>query len=282
VRTRFVTITALVTAAAAAVALAGCGSDTSNGNTSAGTSTGTASPSRAAASTTASPTQKVSGTITVLAAASLTESFTELGKKFEAAHPGVTVKFSFGASSTLAQQINQGAPADVFASASPKNMDQVVKAGNSTGSTVFAKNVMEIAVPPDNPAKVTGIADLAKPGVTVALCQPQVPCGTTAAAAFTKSNVTVKPKTLGADVKAVLTTVELGEVDAGVVYATDVKAAGSKVKGIAIPAAKNASTSYPIAALLHSRHYPTAGAFEAFVLSNVGLDVLQAAGFAAP
>jgi hypothetical protein len=121
-----------------------------------------------------------SGTVTVFAAASLTESFTTLGKQFEAAHPGTTVKFNFGASSSLAENINQGAPADVFASASPKNMQQVVDAGGASDSKTFANNVMQIAVPPDNPADVTQVTDLAKSSVKVALCQPQVPCGTVA------------------------------------------------------------------------------------------------------
>jgi molybdate transport system substrate-binding protein len=224
----------------------------------------------------------VSGTVTVFAAASLTESFTTLGKQFEAAHPGTTVKFNFGASSSLAENINQGAPADVFASASPKNMQQVVTAGGASDSETFANNVMQIAVPPDNPANVAQVTDLAKPDVKVALCQPQVPCGTVAQEVFKKANVTVKPVTQGADVKAVLTTVQLGEVDAGMVYKTDVQAAGSKVKGIEIPADRNASTSYPIAALAKAPNAAGASAFVDYVLSPDGEKVLAQAGFAAP
>jgi molybdate transport system substrate-binding protein len=159
-----------VIAAAAIVTVAGC---TSSKNTSGSTPTTTAaagagSPTSAAA---------VSGTVTVLAAASLKEAFTTLGTQFESAHPGTHVKLSFGASSDLAEQINQGAPADVFASASPKNMQQVVGAGGASKSTNFAKNVMEVAVPPGNPAQVTGVSDLANRSVKVALCEPQVPCG---------------------------------------------------------------------------------------------------------
>jgi molybdate transport system substrate-binding protein len=224
----------------------------------------------------------LSGTVTVFAASSLKESFTTLAKQFESAHPGVTVRLNFGASSTLAQQINQGAPADVFASASVKSMTQVTDAGGASTSTTFVKNVMEIAVPPSNPAKITTLADLAKSGVKIALCQAQVPCGATAAKVFTKAGITVKPVTLEADVKATLTKVELNEVDAGVVYVTDVKAAGSKVTGIEIPAEVNASTEYPIAALTKAPNSAAARAFTAYILSSDGQSVLTAAGFERP
>ena len=185
----------------------------------------------------------------MLAASSLTEAFNTLAKQFEAANPGVTVKLSYGASSALALQITQGAPVDVFASASTKNMKQVTDAKLADSPTNFVKNVMEIAVPPSNPANVTGVADLAKSGVKVALCQAQVPCGSTAEKVFTNAKITVKPVTLEADVKSTLAKVESNEVDAGVVYVTDVRSAGTKVKGITIPADVNASTEYPIAAL---------------------------------
>ena len=230
----------------------------------------------------ASASGGVSGTVTVFAAASLTESFTTIGKQFEAAHPGTTVKFNFGSSSSLAENINQGAPADVFASASPTNMQQVVDAGGASDSKTFANNVMEIAVPPDNPANVTQVTDLAESSVKVALCQPQVPCGKVAQQVFKNVNITVKPVTQGADVKAVLTTVQLGEVDAGMVYQTDVQAAGTKVKGVEIPADQNASTSYPIASLTKAPNAAGAAAFVDYVLSADGQKVLSAAGFAAP
>jgi molybdate transport system substrate-binding protein len=220
--------------------------------------------------------------VTVFAASSLQEGFTTLAKQFEAANPGTTVKLNFGASSTLAQQINQGAPADVFASAAPKNMQQVVTAGGATTSTNFVKNVMEVAVPPSNPAGVSAIADLAKSSVKVALCEPTVPCGATAAAVFTNAKITVKPVTLEADVKSTLTKVELNEVDAGVVYVTDVRAAGAKVKGIVIPADVNASTEYPIAALTKASNAAGAQAFETYVLSDAGQSVLAADGFEKP
>lgn len=254
----------LVAAAVAAVLAAACGSGS-------GTEGG-ASPS----------TGGLSGTVTVFAAASLTESFGTLGKQFEAAHPGVTVRFNFAASSALAESISQGAPADVFASASQKNMDSVVKDGDAAESKTFAKNVMEIAVPPANPAGVAALADLAKPGLKLALCQEQVPCGATARKVFDTAKLTVKPVTFGADVKAVLTAVQLGEVDAGVVYKTDVRAAGAKVKGIEIPAGTNASTSYPIATLSKAPNAEAARAFVDYVLSADGTRVLTEAGFAAP
>jgi len=139
----------------------------------------------------------LSGTLTVFAAASLTESFGTLGRQFEAAHPGVTVRFDFAASSALAESIGQGAPADVFASASAKNMDSVVQAGDAAGPRTFARNAMEIAVPPANPAHVTALADLARPGVKLALCQEQVPCGATARQVFTTTKLTVHPVTRG-------------------------------------------------------------------------------------
>jgi molybdate transport system substrate-binding protein len=257
-----------VAALAGTTLLAGCGDDTADAGSGA-TGTATSTPA-------------VTGTVTVFAAASLTESFGKLATQFETANPGVHVKFNFGASSALAESIGQGAPADVFASASAKTMDTVVKGGDAADPTTFVKNVMEIAVPPDNPGGVTGLADLAKPGLKIALCQAQVPCGATAQAAFDKAKITVKAVTLGADVKSVLTAVELGEVDAGVVYKTDVQAAGAKVKGIEIPAEQNASTSYPIVALTDAPNAAAARAFVAYVLSAEGITVLTEAGFATP
>jgi molybdate transport system substrate-binding protein len=161
-------------------------------------------------------------------------------------------------------------------------MDQVVTPANASNPQDFAKNVMEVAVPPTNPAKVTSVNDLAKSSVKTALCQPQVPCGVVAAEVFKNAKITVKPVTLQPDVKSVLTQVELGNVDAGVVYVTDVMAAGSKVKGVTIPAGVNASTLYPIAALTHSKEGSIAQAFVAYVLSPAGQQVLATAGFEKP
>jgi molybdate transport system substrate-binding protein len=257
---------AVIAASLAVVVLAGCSSS--------------GSPSSSSTSSSSKP--PATATITVFAAASLTGSFTKLGQQFEAAHPGDTVKFSFGPSSGLATEITTGAPADVFASASPKNMGTVVAAGDASNPQDFAKNTAEIAVPPGNPAKVASVTDLAKPSVKVALCQPQVPCGVVAAAVFKNAGITVKPVTLEPDVKSTLTQVELGNVDAGVVYVTDVLAAGAKVTGITIPANDNASTLYPIAAISNSKHLSVAQQFVTYVLSSAGQQVLAAAGFEKP
>src|SRR5262249_17255290 len=185
-------------------------------------------------------------------------------------------------SSGLATQITSGAPADVFASASPTNMQGVVSAGDASNPRNFAKNTMEVAVPPNNPAKVSSVTDLAKKSVKVALCQPQVPCGKVAAEVFKNAGITVKPVTLQPDVKSVLTQVETGNVDAGMVYVTDVMAAGSKVKGVAVPATDNASTLYPIAAVTSSKEKSIADAFVAYVLSPAGRRGLTPAGVKSP
>ena len=260
-----------VVAALVGVGMAGCGSGGSNPGS--GEAGGTASASSPGA---------ISGDLTVLAAASLTESFTTLGKQFEAANPGVKVTFSFAASSALASQVTSGAPADVFASASTTTMDAVVADGAAADPKPFAQNVMEIAVPAANPGRVTGVGDLGRAAVKTALCQPQVPCGSTAQQVFANAKVTVTPVTLEPDVRSVLSKVQLGEVDAGVVYVTDVLAAGDKVAGVEIPAAVNAATTYPIAALTTSPNAATAAAFVDYVLSPAGASVLTAAGFRQP
>jgi molybdate transport system substrate-binding protein len=257
----------LTIATLAAIAVAGCSSSSS--------SSGGSAPS-------ASPASSPTGTITVFAAASLMGTFTQLGQQFDTAHPGDTVKFSFGPSSGLSTEITSGAPADVFASASPTNMDTVVSAGDAASPQDFAKNTMEVAVPPNNPGKVTSVNDLAKKSVKVALCQPQVPCGVVAAEIFKNAGIKVKPVTLQPDVKSVLAQVELGSVDAGMVYVTDVMAAGTKVKGVTIPANDNASTLYPIATISSSKEKSIAQAFVAYVLSPAGQQVLTAAGFQSP
>jgi molybdate transport system substrate-binding protein len=258
-------LTVIAAGVAACAALAACSSSSSSGS----------SPS-------ASGSASSSASITVFAASSLTGAFTQLGKQFEAAHPGDKVTFSFGPSSGLATQIISGAPADVFASAAPANMQQVVSAGDASSPQNFAKNIMEVAVPPSNPAHVTSVNNLARSSVKVALCQPQVPCGLTAAEVFKNAGIKVKPVTFQPDVKSVLAQVETGNVDAGMVYVTDVLAAGSKAKGITIPAADNASTTYPIATVSKSSHASTAQAFVAYVLSPAGQSVLTAAGFEKP
>ncbi len=223
-----------------------------------------------------------SGDLTVFAASSLTEAFGTIAARFEARHPGTTVRFDFDASSTLAEQITQGAPADVFASASAKNMQQVTQAEDAATPTDFAKNTLEIAVPPNNPGSITKVADLARRGVKVAVCQPQVPCGAIAQQVFTNAGITVRPATVEADVKSTLAKVELGEVDAGVVYVTDVRASAGKVGAVPIPASVNAATTYPIARLTHSANPAAAKAFVEYVLSPAGRKVLTGDGFLAP
>jgi molybdate transport system substrate-binding protein len=225
----------------------------------------------------------LTGSLTVFAAASLTESFTRIGKDFEAANPGSKVTFNFAGSSALAMQINQGAPADVFASAAPVNMKTVTDAGNGDATpTTFVKNQLVIAVPKGNPKGITALADLTKPGVKVALCAAQVPCGAAANTALTAASVKLTPVTLEQDVKSALAKVKLGEVDAALVYRTDAKAAASDVDGVEFPESAKAINEYPIVVLKNSPNKAAAQAFVAYVLSDKGKAVLTAAGFQAP
>ncbi|GAA1373202.1 molybdate ABC transporter substrate-binding protein [Luteococcus sanguinis] len=221
-------------------------------------------------------------TITVLAAASLSDTFDTLAADYEQAHPSVDVQVSYGGSSALAQQVNDGYPADVLASASTKTMDTVVASGKATTPTTFATNVLEVAVPKDNPGGVRALADLTKPDLQIALCQSSVPCGAASATLLTRQNLTVRAATEEADVRSVLTKVRLGEVDAGLVYATDVRAAGDDVIGIEIPPNQNVSTSYPIATLTGAQNPDGAAAFMGEVLSDHGRAVLREAGFTLP
>lgn len=257
----------LVGAAALLLVLTACGGGGSGGQAS-------------APGTDAEPAGAISGTVTVLAAASLTEVFTALGATFEREHPGTRVRFSFAASSELATQITQGAPADVFASASPATMAQVVDAGDARGDpTVFARNRLEIAVPPGNPGEVTGLADFTKARLTIALCAEQVPCGAAAALAFSAAGLTPRPDTYEQDVKAALTKVTLGEVDAALVYRTDVQAAGAAVEGIEFPEADTAVNDYPIVALRDAPNQAAAKAWVRLLVSPQGRLLLHAAGF---
>ncbi|MCT2587653.1 molybdate ABC transporter substrate-binding protein [Actinophytocola gossypii] len=224
-----------------------------------------------------------SGEVVVFAAASLTETFTELGRRFEEANPGTTVTFNFAGSSSLAKQIVEGAPVDVFASASPANMEQVTETDAVSGEpTVFVRNRLEIAVPAGNPGDVTGIADFADEDRTIALCAEEVPCGAAARKALDAAGVTAAPDTLERDVKAVLTKVELGEVDAALVYRTDVRAADDTVEGIAFPESERAVNDYPIATMAEAPNTEGARAFVDFVLSDAGRSVLTDAGFDGP
>jgi molybdate transport system substrate-binding protein len=231
---------------------------------------------------TATPTDDgPTGTVTVFAAASLTGVFTELGDRLEAEHDGLTVQFNFAGSSALATQIAQGAPADVFASADRAQMAAVTDLAGAEPE-VFAGNVLQIAVPAGNPGGVTGLADLADPGRTVALCAPQVPCGAAAERLFDAAGLTAAPDTLEEDVTAALTKVQLGEVDAALVYATDVQAARGDVEGIEVPQAADVVNEYPICALAAAPNPAGAAAFVDLVLSGQGQELLAAAGFRAP
>jgi molybdate transport system substrate-binding protein len=222
------------------------------------------------------------GPVTVLAAASLTEAFTRLGHDFEAAHPGSTVSFSFGSSATLATQITQGAPADVFAAASPATMKTVTDAGAASRPADFASNTLELAVPPGNPAHVTGLANLGDARLRIALCAPQVPCGAAAVTVLAAAGVQARPDTLEPDVKAAVQKVASDEVDAALVYRTDVRAAGDQVEGIEFPESSRAVNRYPLAVLTESRNPTSAQAFADLVLSAAGQRVLTEAGFGPP
>ncbi|MDG4791135.1 molybdate ABC transporter substrate-binding protein [Micromonospora sp. WMMD1102] len=225
----------------------------------------------------------LTGNVTVFAAASLTESFTRIGKDFEAANPGVRVTFSFAGSSALATQINEGAPADVFASAAPANMKVVTDAGNGDGTpTTFVRNQLVIVVPKGNPDGVTGLTELTGPDAKVALCAEQVPCGAAAKKALDTAGVKLTPVTLEQDVKAALSKVKLGEVDAALVYRTDAKATTADVDGIEFPESAAAVNDYPIVVVRNAPNRTAAQAFVSHVLSDAGRTVLTAAGFQAP
>jgi molybdate transport system substrate-binding protein len=214
----------------------------------------------------------LSGTITVFAAASLTDPFQEIADAFTAENPDVEVVFNFGGSSGLATQIVEGAPADVFAAASPATME----ASGAKDPQDFATNVLEIAVAKGNPGRIEGLDDFANPDKLIALCAVEVPCGAASDKLFTEKGITPSVDTYEQDVKAVLTKVELGEVDAGLVYVTDVLEAGDAIEGIEVD---SAAVKYPIAAITDNE---VAKAFVAFVLSATGQKILANAGFGAP
>jgi molybdate transport system substrate-binding protein len=259
----------LAASAASVTLLAGCGGSS--------TPAGVSSPAASGAGSGSAQT------LTVFAAASLKGTFTTLGQQFESAHPGTKVAFSFAGSSDLVTQLQQGAPADVFASADAANMAKATGDNLVAGTPVnFATNTLEIAVPPDNPAKVTSFGDLTKPGVKVVVCAAQVPCGAAAAKIEKATNTDIKPVSEENAVTDVLGKVESGEADAGLVYVTDVKGAGDKVKGIAFEESKQAVNTYPIAALTASKNAELAGQFVQLVTGSAGQQVLSAAGFAKP
>ena len=244
--------------AAAALVLAACAGDDDSGG-----SSGAPSPSE----------------IKVFAAASLTAAFNELGPQYTAAE-GTKVTFNFAGSQALATQIQQGAPADVFASADIPNMDKVKDLVGTPQN--FASNQLQIVVEKGNPKGVKGLDDLANPDLKVVLAAPDVPAGKYAQQALAKAGVTVKPVSQEDNVKAVVNKVALGEADAGIVYVTDVTAGGDKVEGVDIPEDLNVLATYPIATVKASRAQDKAQAFLDLVLSDQGQQVLKKYGFLPP
>jgi molybdate transport system substrate-binding protein len=272
-RTRTRTLRVAGVGAAALLALSACSSSDSDSSSS-------SSPK---SDTSASSSPKLSGTVTVFAAASLKESFTTLGKEFEKANPGTKVTFNFAGSDTLAASITGGAPADVFAAASPKTMAIVTdKKDAASTPAIFVRNQLEVATLPGNPDKVASLKDLTKSGIKVVLCDKTVPCGAAAQKALDASKLKLTPASYEQDVKSALTKVELKEADAAVVYKTDVKAAGDKVEGVAFPESAKAINDYPIALLKDAPNTEAAKAFIALVQSAEGQKVLTAAGFLQP
>lgn len=229
------------------------------------------------------PASVPAAAITVSAAASLTDVMPAIVNAFQRRYPQVTVKLNFGGSSTLVTQLKAGAPVDVLATASEPTMWSAYNAGLVSIPLLFAKNTMAIAMPPDNPARIATLADLARPGVLVGVCDPAVPCGAAARDLLRLNNVAVTPVTRELDVRAVLGKVESGDLDAGIVYVTDVRAAGKAVSSVSIPVSSNVTTTYPIAEVLSSPNPGAAWAFVRYVrfsLSAQGL--LRAYGFAKP
>ena len=256
---------ALLLSLVAALALAGCGGSDASSGGSRGSS------------------DKETGTLNVLAAASLTETFTSLAKDFEADHPGVTVKLAFDSSATLAEQVTQGAPADVLATADEATMQTVVDAGGTEGDPqLFATNHLQMVVPKDNPANIQQFSDLEKPGVKYVVCVDTAPCGKLAAKVLAATGIKAEPASEEVDVKAVLSKVELGEADAGLVYATDAVAGGDKVKPVDIPTSNENLNSYPIAALADAKKPGLAKEWVDLVTGTQGQQALADAGFGKP
>ena len=246
---------ALIAAVALAAGSAGCASSDSDGTT----------------------------TVTVFAAASLKSTFTELGGQFEAAHPKTKVSFSFAGSSDLAAQLNQGAPADVFASADTANMDKVVRSDRITENPrTFATNVLTIVTAPGNPKHVAALSDLARSDVRSVVCAPQVPCGSATQKVADAAHVKLAPASEESSVTDVLAKVTAGQADAGLVYVTDAADAGDKVASVAFPESAGAVNTYPIATVEDSEHTELARQFEELVTGPQGRAVLSKAGFGAP
>ncbi|MER7170130.1 molybdate ABC transporter substrate-binding protein [Streptomyces mesophilus] len=218
--------------------------------------------------------------LTVLAAASLTDVFKTAGAAYEKAHPGTTVKFSFAGSQDLAAQVKQGAPADALVTADQKTMDGLEA---DTGTpTVIAKNRLVIAAGKGNPKNIKDLKDLAKGDLKVVLAAPEVPVGRYSRQVLDQQGVDVKPVSQEPNVRAVLSKVELGEADAGLVYRTDIAAADGKAEGIDIPDAQNAIAAYPAATLKVSEHSDAAAAFVKWLSGAEAQKILADAGFQKP
>lgn len=258
----------LAAAAALPVAFAACAKSTSTATTT------------TVAVTTTKPA--LTGTLNVFAAASLTSAFNSAKTTLTAANPNLSVTYNFAGSNALVAQIQQGAPADVFASADQKNMTTLVNAGLVDTPVTFAKNKLEIAVAPGNPKHIAGLADLAKPGVSVVLESPGVPAGDYTRQVETQLGITITPKSLAPDVKTAITQVTTGEVDATVVYVTDVHAAGTQVAGVPLPDNQQPAISYPIAVVKATKNPTAAQAFVQSAASGEVQTALQAQGFLAP
>jgi molybdate transport system substrate-binding protein len=221
--------------------------------------------------------------IIVFAAASLKQTFTDIGDQFKTGNPGTSVEFSFAGSSDLVTQLTQGAPADVFASADTRNMDKAAQAGLLAGDPVnFASNTLTIAVAPGNPKKITSFKDLTRQGLNVVACAPQVPCGSATQKVEQTTGVKLNPVSEESAVTDVLSKVETGQADAGLVYVTDATGAGDKVGFVPFPESASAVNTYPIAVLKESKNPELARKFVELVRSAAGQKALNAAGFAKP
>lgn len=226
----------------------------------------------------------VSGDVTVFAAASLTDAFTELGEAFTIDNPDVDVVFNFAASSELVTQITEGgAPTDVFASADQNNMTKLTDAAaNGSEPVIFATNLLELIVAPHNPLGIAGVEDLGNDDLITVICAPEVPCGAYAQEIFDAAGVTVTPDSLEENVRAVVTKVTAGEADAGIVYRTDVTDAGDQATGVEIPADVNVVAQYPIATTAEATNATGGQAFIDFVLGEQGQEILSSHGFLPP
>ena len=278
---------AAVVAFAAAIALAGCSSgSSSSGTTTAASAAASASPSAkasgsvAASASAGSAAPGATGTLTVFAAASLKNTFTELGQTFQQQNPGTTVTFNFAGSSDLVTQITGGAPADVFASADQNNMTKATTAGVVAGTPVnFASNILTIVTQPGNPKGIKGFSDLTSPDLQVVVCAPQVPCGSATQKVEQNTGVTLSPVSEESSVTDVLNKVQTGQADAGLVYVTDAAGAGDKVTGVPFPEAAAVVNVYPIATLTGATQPALATRFIELVTGPDGQQVLKDAGF---